>query len=528
MAVKNTLMARVKVDAPGVIDKQALLTYIATASSEGAGVVKLDDSQFVTVNGVTRLNESALHSIRYDLAQNLTDEQKAQARHNIGAGDADFSGSYNDIEDKPTLNTDYAAPLSPSPSETIDGVIALHRVSKTGKAEHVVTDSDHKFVTNKQITAWNDYGTQIDIIKQQLGSGGIGTGGGGVLIVDALPLYGDDRVIYRVGNKLYITDNTAAAPTDYIIIDQSSLQLQKGQSRTLTYSASGEVSWSSSVPAVATVDNTGKVTAIEVGDTVITGQVGAVKATCGINVIEAAVEPDPVEPVDELLGAWKFHTSVTTMPQPGFNFNFTSNNTDYTRIERSKEGFQYIGSGFTTEEIYNSTTGWDTKYQEIDITDATPLGDDRDTFKTWLTGNADKVGTSIDPVDGYTVVVKGNIVIDQRYTDIAAYFKFNNTNVSNTDYDGYVTPEGVLYNKTGAIVTEIRQNNIKTISVYREYHEYATDETAWRTALVYRELGVASAPGNTVNFESEASVVTFDVDAVGKDLSVTVFAIHRS
>lgn len=38
-------------------------------------------------------------------AQTLTDEQKAQARTNIGAGTSSFSGSYNDLSDKPTIPT---------------------------------------------------------------------------------------------------------------------------------------------------------------------------------------------------------------------------------------------------------------------------------------------------------------------------------------------------------------------------------------------------------------------------------------
>ena len=37
--------------------------------------------------------------------QTLTDAQKAQARSNIGAGISNFSGSYNDLSNKPTIPT---------------------------------------------------------------------------------------------------------------------------------------------------------------------------------------------------------------------------------------------------------------------------------------------------------------------------------------------------------------------------------------------------------------------------------------
>lgn len=44
------------------------------------------------------------NAVQY-VAQTLTDEQKAQARENIGAGTSSFSGSYNDLMNKPTIPT---------------------------------------------------------------------------------------------------------------------------------------------------------------------------------------------------------------------------------------------------------------------------------------------------------------------------------------------------------------------------------------------------------------------------------------
>lgn len=44
------------------------------------------------------------NAVQY-VAQSLTDEQKAQARENIGAGTSSFSGSYNDLTSKPTIPT---------------------------------------------------------------------------------------------------------------------------------------------------------------------------------------------------------------------------------------------------------------------------------------------------------------------------------------------------------------------------------------------------------------------------------------
>ena len=104
-------------------------------------------------------------AVRFDIVQSLTNEQKAQARTNIGAsgsdtgatsvettgsGNAFTTASYNASTRRitftkgttfltahqaiKTLKTDNAAAQSPSSSEAIagSGVINLHKVSKTG------------------------------------------------------------------------------------------------------------------------------------------------------------------------------------------------------------------------------------------------------------------------------------------------------------------------------------------------------------------------------------------------------------
>lgn len=71
--------------------------------------------------------------VDYSKAQNLTAEQKAQARDNIGAGTGGGgSSSYNDLTDKPKLNTTNDTELPTSANEEINGTINLHKVSKTG------------------------------------------------------------------------------------------------------------------------------------------------------------------------------------------------------------------------------------------------------------------------------------------------------------------------------------------------------------------------------------------------------------
>ena len=56
--------------------------------------------------------------VKYNAAQTLTDAQKTQARTNIGAGTSSFSGSYNDLTNKPTIPTVNNATLTMAVSGT--------------------------------------------------------------------------------------------------------------------------------------------------------------------------------------------------------------------------------------------------------------------------------------------------------------------------------------------------------------------------------------------------------------------------
>ena len=94
--------------------------------------------------GTAENNISAIPNnyVKYSASQSLTTEQKTQARTNIGAGTSSFSGSANDLTDKPVLDTTETSAQSTNASETISGTIKLHKVSKTGTASDLIGYSD--------------------------------------------------------------------------------------------------------------------------------------------------------------------------------------------------------------------------------------------------------------------------------------------------------------------------------------------------------------------------------------------------
>lgn len=69
-----------------------------------------------------------LNDVKYT-AQTLTEEQKTQARTNIGAGTSSFSGSYNDLTNKPTVDTAMSADSTNAVQNKVikayvDGIVA--------------------------------------------------------------------------------------------------------------------------------------------------------------------------------------------------------------------------------------------------------------------------------------------------------------------------------------------------------------------------------------------------------------------
>lgn len=87
---------------PNIIPKAVELTQAQLTTIAGGGSVTKDGNTYTADAGTLYLTEDT--SVLFE-AQNLTSGQQAQARTNIGAGTSNFSGSYNDLTDKPAGST---------------------------------------------------------------------------------------------------------------------------------------------------------------------------------------------------------------------------------------------------------------------------------------------------------------------------------------------------------------------------------------------------------------------------------------
>lgn len=99
---------------PSVQVQSDNVIYVPQAHKNKAGIVKEGDGVLIE-NGVVSLNKQTVEDmidankwVSYGFKQNLTEDEKGMARHNIGAGDNYFTGSWYDLANRPQETVDFA------------------------------------------------------------------------------------------------------------------------------------------------------------------------------------------------------------------------------------------------------------------------------------------------------------------------------------------------------------------------------------------------------------------------------------
>ena len=105
-------------------------------------------------------------------------------------------------------------------------------------------------------------------------------------------------------NEIMNTQISVDAPLKDISMSQKNIEINKGESQTITVNKVPEfttnkdsVQWASADPSIVSVDSNGKLTAIKGGKTQITASIGTFKATCNVTVTVPleSISIDPVE-----------------------------------------------------------------------------------------------------------------------------------------------------------------------------------------------------------------------------------------
>lgn len=172
----------------------------------------------------------------------------------------------------------------PVTSVTLDRSTLSLEKGQSVKLVATVSPSD---ATDKDVT-WNSSDFSVANVDQE----------GNVLAMKS----GSATITAKAGEKTATCRVTVVTPVAGISLDRSSLSLEVGQSETLVATVLPDdateqsVSWTSSDNTVATVDSSGKVTALKKGSTTITASAGGKYATCSVTVKNApfGISPDGV------------------------------------------------------------------------------------------------------------------------------------------------------------------------------------------------------------------------------------------
>ena len=142
-----------------------------------------------------------------------------------------------------------------------------------------------------------------------------------------------------------------------------------------------KVTWASSNPAVATVDENGLVSALTLGETVITATIGTVSASCTVTVFETDI-PHEVEVSLDEVSVFEGKTSEEVTVSVSYDgeilegdfqyiWSLVDGDEDVVSVTTSADGssatFQGLKVGTVTYEIYTEARGYEA-YKEITIT----------------------------------------------------------------------------------------------------------------------------------------------------------------
>lgn len=143
---------------------EGVIPYSAALASAGYLVARHTDGHVMVPQTPTQANHAVSKShldsnfLSFtDSEQTLTSEQQGLVRSKIGAGSSTFSGSYVDLSNKPTINTNNSSSLATNSAESIETSINLHKISKTGKLADTIKDSSNRVVTDAEKTTWNTH-----------------------------------------------------------------------------------------------------------------------------------------------------------------------------------------------------------------------------------------------------------------------------------------------------------------------------------------------------------------------------------
>lgn len=418
--------------------------------------------------------------------------------------------------------------LEPTSVELIDG----ESITITA----TITPSD---ATNQQVK-WSSGNPSI-----QVSNGKVTTSfkpGTATTLINGRPALGKGTITATTvdGNKkakCQITVYAKTVPVAGIRLSETSLQLNKGDSRTLSATVQPDnatdnaVQWTSSDNSVASVDQNGTITAVSGGKATITASAGGVSASCSVNVNvpvtsirlssiiltlekgQFAVLTATVSPEDAMDKSVQWNSddpSVATVDQNG---RVTAINDGRAKITASAGGLTASCTVIcisipVTAVILNKTSLSLAKGSSETLTATVSPHDATDNTVKWSSDNP-SVAT-VDQSGRVTAVNSGNATITASAGDVSAtcevsvFIPVTSITLSSTDLKLLVGETAVL---EATVLPEDATD--KNVTWWSSYPDVATVEGGMITAVGFGQADIVAQVGG----QSAACTVTVLTDS---------------
>ena len=264
---------------------------------------------------------------------------------------------------------------------------------------------------------------------------------------------GSATITAKAGDKTAsctVTVTAQVIAVTSVTLDKTSLSLTEGDSATLTATVNPSdatdktISWSSSNPAVAAVDNSGNVTAVKEGSATITAKAGDKSATCPVTVAKKVIAVESVTLDKTTLGLvigddYPLHATVNPSDATDQTVTWSSSETRIATVDASgkvtavsvgsatitaKAGDKSATCSVTVNPMPVSTVTLDKTTLELTTGESATLtatvGPDNATDKTVTWSTSDATIASVDSAGKVTAGRAGTATITAKAGEVTA------------------------------------------------------------------------------------------------------------
>ena len=351
----NTSIATVDQSGKVTAVKEGSATITARASDKQATCSVTVKKKVIAVTSVTlnktelSLNKGQSETLTATVKpDNATDKSVTWSSSNNEVATVDSNGKVTAVAGGNATITAKAGEQQATCAVAVNVPLESISLNKTelalnkGQSESLTATVKPDDATDKTVT-WSSSNTGVTTVDS---NGKVTAVGGGNATITA-----------KAGDKQATCAVTVTVPVESITLDKTNVTLEEGESITLSATITPEdatdksITWSSSANSIATVDQSGKVTAIKEGTATISAKVGGKQASCEITVNKKVIQVTSITLDKEELTVFvgnQATLTATVKPDDATDktITWTSSNTSAATVENGV--IKGVGTGRTT------------------------------------------------------------------------------------------------------------------------------------------------------------------------------------